>query len=732
LFAPIISVRNHLSEFMNLSPIVIITTIVLSILGSSQVFAQTPISDLEIFQSCLNQAPIGQCANSDFNNDGLINVTDFSIFSSSFRGNFNDDSIIDLREIEANLDLGFLIMCIEQITPATQCDRTDLNNDGITDNLDLDEFRGLIIFDLNNDNIIDIQIYTSPVFQYNSEKRAKEGRKVAFYIYASNPQESDITYTVINAPENASYTPVVMGDVNSDDIVDDQDVDLLMLSIDNYYEQRFDLNDDNQINETDIRILKSLLGKTRKALVFEWTPGVNQSGLYDLLIDAEEVNGLISQAVVKMTIFDVEAFDSYYSYDDVLLIVNDQSQASQLIGDYFSINRGISSNRIVTISTPENETITRQIFEQDIRLPIEAYIKNNQLDSVINYIVTTKGVPLRISSDKVAADHASVDSELSMIAGPFADKIGAENSILNPYFDFDYPFSREMFGIFLVTRLTGYNVNDVFTLIDRSAQPEQYGTYILDVDPTKDADVGFIVANTWLRSAADILKKAGQFVLLDETTTFLTQQTHVLGYASWGSNDSNDTDNAKPKFNWLPGSIAETFVSTSARTFTSPAVYGQSLVADLIAEGVTGAKGYVYEPFLSAMARPYILFDRHAKGYALADTYFSASRRLGWQGVVIGDPKMAINNNIQLRKESDDEDEDDEHDDGHEDESDEDKQDVDERDDDEESNKDLDAESAADITTQEESSGSGSVGPWVFYLLLFVFLNRLIGKRNGF
>lgn len=97
----------------------------------------------------------------------------------------------------------------------------------------------------------------------------------------------------------------------------------------------------------------------------------------------------------------------------------------------------------------------------------------------------------------------------------------------------------------------------------------------------------------------------------------------------------------KPHNTYIPGSIAETIVSTGGRTFNYPPSYGQSLVSDLIREGVTGVKGYVYEPYLDAIAHPDILFDRYTDGYNLAESYYMASVKLSWMDTVIGDPKLA-------------------------------------------------------------------------------------------
>ena len=82
-------------------------------------------------------------------------------------------------------------------------------------------------------------------------------------------------------------------------------------------------------------------------------------------------------------------------------------------------------------------------------------------------------------------------------------------------------------------------------------------------------------------------------------------------YPGWGSNDPAEMRRA-PGFHWLRGAIASWFVSSSARTFVRPpqewtigswedprtfyAGSPQSLIGALIAEGVTGAVGFVYEP----------------------------------------------------------------------------------------------------------------------------------------
>jgi hypothetical protein len=164
----------------------------------------------------------------------------------------------------------------------------------------------------------------------------------------------------------------------------------------------------------------------------------------------------------------------------------------------------------------------------------------------------------------------------------------------------------------------------------------------MDQDPLW-VDVRFL--NEFMKQARDTLVVRGKNVVLDSTTTYLVNHSAVVGYTSWGSNDHNAnqyTQYAIPHNTYVPGALAETFVSTSGRSFERPPVYGQSLIADLIHEGVSGAKGYVYEPFALAMARPNVMFGRYTAGYNLAESYYAASIFLSWMDVVVGDPKTTV------------------------------------------------------------------------------------------
>jgi hypothetical protein len=97
----------------------------------------------------------------------------------------------------------------------------------------------------------------------------------------------------------------------------------------------------------------------------------------------------------------------------------------------------------------------------------------------------------------------------------------------------------------------------------------------------------------------------------------------------------------RPHMDWVNGSIVETAVSTGGRSFNWGTTYGQSLVADILEDGASGIKGYVYEPYLSAVGYPSVLLPSYAMGYNLAESHAASNRLTSWMGVVVGDPKMS-------------------------------------------------------------------------------------------
>jgi len=346
------------------------------------------------------------------------------------------------------------------------------------------------------------------------------------------------------------------------------------------------------------------------------------------------------------------------SAQNVLLIINSNSRASEEVGEYYAQQRKIPTSNIVRLPMLAEEEVSLSVYLTQIELPIFEWFRTARAHDRILYIVLTKGVPLRIAGTSgLYGTVSSVDSELALLYRKSTGvPIPSEGGQQNPYFAGDRPvsaqkpFSHRTQDIFLVTRLDGFTVTDVKALIDRGVgATKPAGSILLSTRGDRGGSQG----DGWLETAskhiADIPEWQQAPLLWPGTRG--APDSPLLGYYSWGSNNPILAKSSEPDLTFAPGAIGGLFVSGDARTFEAPPdewrpgqAFGgsnQSLIGVLIRKGITGIAGHVAEPFLPYTARPDILFPAYLSGFNLAEAFYLAIPTLGWQNVVIGDPLCA-------------------------------------------------------------------------------------------
>ncbi len=338
---------------------------------------------------------------------------------------------------------------------------------------------------------------------------------------------------------------------------------------------------------------------------------------------------------------------------NVLVLVNESSATSRAIAEYYVERRGIPLANVCRIPMPVSETITRAQYDATIARPLGVFLKSRGLLEKVLYIVTTSEVPLRIDgSGGMGGDTASVDSELAALYQDLHGRPhGLAGALANPFFGRrDAVFRHPDFPMYLVTRLTGYDFPDVRGIVDRALQAKNRGRFVIDLKSSDDQ-----TGNNWLRTAAVILP--ANRVVFDESDQVLTNQSDAIAYASWGSNDPHRKQRDLG-FHWLPGAIVTEYVSTNARTFRMPpdswtlGTWGdqkswfagspQSMTADYIHQGATGASGHVNEPWLTFTPRPDYLLPAYYRGRNLAESYWMSIPAISWQNIVVGDPLCSL------------------------------------------------------------------------------------------
>ncbi len=233
-----------------------------------------------------------------------------------------------------------------------------------------------------------------------------------------------------------------------------------------------------------------------------------------------------------------------YDYSDVGVLINNKSEASKTIGWAFVQARNISHERVFVFDldgTPTGETINRNQFTDFFALPFLEMLNNRSNVSDMNYLVTSKGMPLKVNGGQ---NKASFDQEFALLGGSYNNSIGGDYWSTHSYGPLSgggfESFSRQKHGFYLVTRLTGYTVETALDLIDKANNSlGQSGTYVLDLATNRNGS-GYKFWNDDLYTANSTLTDLyNQSVYFDEETGFVTNVSNVMGYASWGSNDGN-------------------------------------------------------------------------------------------------------------------------------------------------------------------------------------------------
>lgn len=347
------------------------------------------------------------------------------------------------------------------------------------------------------------------------------------------------------------------------------------------------------------------------------------------------------------------------SAGNVAVVINDNSPESRRIGEHYARTRALPAANVFHIRVSPDEEVGRAAYSTAIEAPIAKAIRQADLQDQLLYIVLTKGVPLRVTGTTgLSGTLASVDSELTLLYRRMTGvAVAPDGKVDNPYYlgtrDLRdaVPFSHREHDIYLVTRIDAYTVDEALALIDRAQTPVQDGSIVLDQidnDPTRPA-------NRWMEQAAERLKAQGQGsrVAVDVTTKTATHAGPTLGFYAWGATDTAQRRRTTG-LTFAPGAIAAHLASANARTFTAPpdawvpsgsnqpatffAGSSETLVGDLIREGVTGVAGQVGEPYVLGTVRPEILLPAYLAGFNLAEAFYLATPTLSWTNIVVGDP----------------------------------------------------------------------------------------------
>jgi len=275
-----------------------------------------------------------------------------------------------------------------------------------------------------------------------------------------------------------------------------------------------------------------------------WTP------VYSIELDAHSsarqfnANDAWNETTFRdIAVLEPFSHQSFADYSDVAIIINNQSVESKIIGTAFALSRNIPPERILLLtneSTPSSEIINSNQFTTFFADPISQMINTRNLTN-LNVLVTTKGVPLGVNGG--TNSRASFDSELALINGPYASSIFADLHVNSNYGlaagNEMKAFDRDEQGYYLVSRLTGYDVETALGLIAKTNNSiGQNGFSVLDLATNRNGS-GYKWWNDLLYTTNETLTNMGFPVHFNQNSTFVTNMENVSMYAAWGSNDGS-------------------------------------------------------------------------------------------------------------------------------------------------------------------------------------------------
>lgn len=356
----------------------------------------------------------------------------------------------------------------------------------------------------------------------------------------------------------------------------------------------------------------------------------------------------------------------------ILVVYNSANPESETLARYYAKARGLDSDRVLGVYTSQQEEITRDEFNDQIRDPIDAYIVSKkwlvrqpgrspfgdqQLPVMaartndIWAIVLVYGMPLKIAHDPKANDAvapnaalntngAAVDSELTLL--PYQG-LPITGLLPNPYelVSYDRPFDAlDSVHMVMVTRLDGPTPADVRRMIDDSIFAEKsrlVGNAYIDARGITDQSQGYFQGDRWLRDSAKFLQNNGWPVELDDKPALFQPNlpwTNIALYAGWYGGEASGPfmRTVKP---FSRGAIAYHIHSFSATTLRSATA---NWCGPLIAKGVAATMGAVYEPYLDYMPQWDVFTDRLQRGYTYAEAAYASQKSLSWMITFIGDP----------------------------------------------------------------------------------------------
>jgi uncharacterized protein (TIGR03790 family) len=406
----------------------------------------------------------------------------------------------------------------------------------------------------------------------------------------------------------------------------------------------------------------------------------------------------INLSLICVVLITAGSSDAVIKPEEVLVVVNAESQDSVRLGKLYTELRHIPPVNIAEIKVPVQEEITRKKYDEFIAGPIKKAINSiKDNGEKIHCIVTTYGVPLRISlqrppdtSEEEIKKYEDIlrqkEGELSKMKEPpklwnkFFKKPVDKNAVnmldaeikklrfeYNHMYGFDTIAAVDSELALLFSQpyqLAGWMPNPQslqirnriknaprILMVSRLDAPdpgivERMITTAIEVEKTGLIGKFYLDARGLtgkdaysefdenIRETARILQKGSMPVVLDDKPYLFG-----IGDAPYAALYCGwySLGEYKDAFKWANGAVGYHVASAEAKSLHDNK--HNYWVKSMLERGVIASLGPVTEPYLTAFPLPSLFFQLLMSGqYSLAEVFAMTNPFLSWQMILVGDP----------------------------------------------------------------------------------------------
>lgn len=361
--------------------------------------------------------------------------------------------------------------------------------------------------------------------------------------------------------------------------------------------------------------------------------------------------------------------------EQVVVAYNKRMKGSQEVAEHYARARGVPKDHIIALDVRPEETISREIFDNDIREPLARQIARRGLwktgpltirdtngapvrtvtavtESKIRYLVLCYGVPLRILPatnltervdpalrPEMRRNEAAVDSELAFLPLARRDLTLSGPAPNHAYGATNPAAFHPTNALLMVARLDGPTAEIARGLVDKALIAERDGLWGRAYFDLRGITNGpYAQGDRWIAAAAEIARLVGFDTVVEGTGALFpasTPMSHIALYAGWYAQNVTGPFMLNT-VEFVPGALAYHLHSFSAPTLRSRTV---GWAGPFLATGVTATLGTVWEPYLSGTPDVGVLFARLlVNGFTFGEAAYSSTVMLSWMTTVVGDP----------------------------------------------------------------------------------------------